>query len=146
MPLPSMPGARPLSGAEALRLMRRSGGRAGDRFGEGGLILTPFRAVASFVRRRWLDLTVTFVVAYFAYHAVHGERGFLSWIDRTREVEVARHELARLQAQHQTLGQRVARLRPGRADADAVEEELRRLGYVRPDEVILLPQAPPPGR
>ena len=128
MPVRSIPGDLPLPGAEIL--------------GGGGPLTAPLRAGRALARRYWLDLAVAFVVAYFAYHAVHGERGFLSWIDRTREVEVARHELTRLRQERETLAERVGRLRPGQADADAVEEELRRLGYVRPDEVILLPQAP----
>ncbi len=90
------------------------------------------------VRARWLLLPLTLLLAYFAYHAVHGQRGLIAWMDLRREVARAERELAALEAERKRLADRVEALRPGQTDADLLESELRRLGYLRPEEVIVL--------
>jgi cell division protein FtsB len=105
------------------------------------LLGLPLRWVA----RRWTLLVACAVLAYFAYHAVHGGRGLLAWVDRNREVEAARAELGAVTDERATLERRLRDLQPGRADRDILEEELRQLGYIRQNEVIVLtPDEPPP--
>jgi len=95
------------------------------------------------IRARWLLLPLTLLLAYFGYHAVHGKRGLLAWMDLRREVARAERELAALEAEREALARRVEALRPGQTDADLLESELRRLGYLRPEEVIVLVEPEP---
>ena len=97
------------------------------------------QAIGLWLRGRWLAFVVTAILAYFGYHAIHGQRGILAWVDKSRELEHAKQKLAELDAERAGLERRVAGLQPDRLDPDLLEEELRKLGYVRPDEVILLP-------
>lgn len=94
--------------------------------------------------RRWALLAACAVLAYFAYHAVHGRRGLLAWVDRNREVEAVRAELAAVSTEGEAIERRRRDLQPGRADRDLLEEELRQLGYVRQNEVIILTPDEPP--
>ena len=87
---------------------------------------------------RWPLFLACGVLAYFGYHAVHGERGFLAWVDRNREIEAARLDLAQLTAEHDQLQHRIDGLKENALDRDLLEEELRKLGYVRSDEVLVL--------
>ncbi len=98
------------------------------------------------IRARWLLLPLTLLLAYFTYHAVHGRRGLIAWMDLRREVALAERRLEALEAERETLARRVEALRPGQTDADLLESELRRLGYLRADEVIVLvePEDEPP--
>ena len=77
--------------------------------------------------------------AYFAYHALQGGNGL--WALRDLDAEAARlsHEAAILHAERERLESRVALLRPDNLDPDLLDEEARRtLGFVRPDEVVIL--------
>lgn len=97
------------------------------------------------VRGRWPALLLGAVIAYFGYHALHGERGLLAWMDKSRDLEAARQELARVEAERAALEREVRAFAEDRIDRDLLEEELRKLGYVRRDEVIILRPAEPPG-
>jgi cell division protein FtsB len=90
------------------------------------------------LKGRWPVVVATAVLAYFGYHALHGERGFLAWIDKSRDLEAARQELARLTEQRQRLERDVRAFQRDSIDRDLLEEELRKLGYVKPNEVIIL--------
>jgi len=90
------------------------------------------------LRGRWLAVGVTLVLAYFGYHAVHGHRGALAWLDRTRELELARQELAEVGGERTRLQRDVRAFQRDQIDRDLLEEELRKLGYVRPGELIIL--------
>ena len=95
------------------------------------------------LRGRWLVVLVTAMLAYFGYHALHGQRGLLAWMDTSRDLEAARYELARLQGERAELDKEVQAFQRDQIDRDLLEEELRRLGYVRPNEVIILEPGQP---
>ena len=107
----------------------------------GRLLAMPLR----WCRGWWPLLVASAVLAYFGYHAVHGQRGFLAWIDRNREIEATRQELAAVQGECAALERRVAGFRPGQLDRDLLEEELRKLGYIKKNEVIVLTPEGKPG-
>ena len=102
------------------------------------------RAVRRWLRSRWLLLLSGLMLVYFGYHAVHGNRGLLAWLDVSRALEAGRAELAAITAQNAELQAGVDALRPDRADPDLLDEELRRLGYVGEREIVILPNEPPP--
>ena len=101
------------------------------------------RTLRAHARGRWLGVLVTAVLAYFGYHALHGQRGLLAWIDKSRGLEAARQDLARIAEERAGLDRQVRAFQQDQIDRDLLEEELRKLGYVRPNEVIVLrPDAP----
>lgn len=81
------------------------------------------------------------LVAYFAYHAVQGERGLLAWWRLQQDLGEAKAEEARLADERARLELRVGLLNPDHLDTDMLDERAHAvLNYGRDDEyVILLP-------
>lgn len=78
------------------------------------------------------------VFAYFAYHAVQGDRGLIAWIKLNQQVQEARIERDRITARRSALAARVRYLQPATLDADLLEERTRAvLGYVHNDDMII---------
>jgi cell division protein FtsB len=88
--------------------------------------------------RRWHFGGALLLLVYFAYHGLHGERGFYAWIDKARSLEEAKQQLARLETDLTALDRTVQGLQPDRSDPDLLEEQLRGLGYIARDEVMIL--------
>ncbi|MFQ5776041.1 MAG: septum formation initiator family protein [Kiloniellaceae bacterium] len=84
------------------------------------------------------------LVAYFAYHAVQGERGLLAWLRLKQELAQANAAEASLAAGRAKLERRVGLLRPDHLDLDMLDERAHAvLNYGRNDEyVIFLPARP----
>ena len=80
-------------------------------------------------------------VAYFAYHAIQGERGLNAWVHLTSELQQATALHQGLVGERQKLEQRVNLLRRESLDPDLLEERARVvLNLGLPDEyVIFLP-------
>jgi len=76
---------------------------------------------------------------YFAYHVVHGDRGLIAWVELQRKVDAMRDALTRIEAQRQTLENRVQLLHPHSLDPDMLEERARAmLNYGYPDDIVIL--------
>lgn len=81
----------------------------------------------------------SFVVFYFAYHALNGERGLYAYFKQSRNLEVSREELTKLTAGRQELEKRVKALSANSLDLDLLDEEARRvLGSANKNEVVIL--------
>ncbi len=79
------------------------------------------------------------VVAYFGYHALHGERGFLAWRELRQDLAAAQAGAARLAGERARLELRVGLLRPDNLDPDLLEERANvLLGYGHEDDLIIL--------
>ena len=79
------------------------------------------------------------LVAYFAFHAMQGDRGVNSWLELKQELAQAQETEAQLLAARQELAHRVGLLRPDHLDPDLLEERARLiLNYGRADEYIVL--------
>ena len=78
-------------------------------------------------------------LAYFAYHAVQGDRGLLAWMALNQQLKQS-HALAdALAAQRAELENRVARLSSSSLDPDLLDERVRAmLNLARPDEVVIM--------
>jgi cell division protein FtsB len=96
------------------------------------------RASRLALRRHWLSALALLGVAYFAYHALHGDRGVYAWRDVNLELAQVRAELAAVEARNAKLQEIVDGLQPDRLDPDLLEEELLRLGYVGARDVVIL--------
>ena len=78
------------------------------------------------------------VIAYFAYHAVQGDRGLIAWWNLRYEIDKADAQLADVEARKETLERRVALLRPQSLDRDMLEERAHMmLGAVEGDDLII---------
>jgi cell division protein FtsB len=78
------------------------------------------------------------VSGYFAWHAVHGERGLMARDKRQADIVSARAELTRAETERGAMERRVAGLRGDRLDRDQLEERARSLlNMVGRDEVIV---------
>lgn len=83
---------------------------------------------------------------YFAYHAVQGERGLISWWQLSQQVEASRMTLGETSVRKAILEHRVALLRPESLDRDMLDERARvMLNLVGADEIVIF-DAPEPGR
>ncbi len=79
------------------------------------------------------------VVGYFVYHSIEGERGILSLLRLSEEVQQARLNYDDLKREREALERRAGLLRSDHLDPDLLEERARAiLNYVRPDEIVIL--------
>jgi cell division protein FtsB len=92
----------------------------------------------SLIRRAAVPALALIVVGTFAAHAIAGPNGILAWGGYHRALEQRQAELAQIQKQEAELKHRSDLLNPNSADPDMADELVRkRLGLVRPDEVII---------
>lgn len=82
-------------------------------------------------------LFLVMVIAYFSYHAISGDRGFLALLQLSQKVEHMQTDLDELKAERLSLEYRVKRLRTESLDLDLLDEQARSLlGYSAPDELV----------
>ena len=80
------------------------------------------------------------LMAYFAFHAVQGDRGLLAWWQLRYQMEVAEAELNVLRDKRAALEHKIALLSPESLDLDLLDERARALfAHARPDELIIIP-------
>lgn len=86
------------------------------------------------------------VVAYFAYHTVHGDRGLVALTHLQSEVARAQSTLDQVRGEREEMERRASLLRPDNLDPDLLEERARAvLNQSHPDDmVILLPRRSAP--
>jgi len=86
------------------------------------------------------------LVAYFAYHAVQGERGIIAWLVLNQQIREAETVAAAGAAERAALERRVALLGPAGLDPDLLDERARiMLGLARGDELVILLDRADPG-
>jgi cell division protein FtsB len=81
-----------------------------------------------------------FLVAYFAFHLVHGDRGLMAWWQVRDGIAASRAVLSDLNEERAKLEHRVHLLRAGSLDPDLLDERVRHvLNHGREDEIMILP-------
>jgi cell division protein FtsB len=81
-----------------------------------------------------------FLIIYFGYHAIAGDRGLLAMLHLSKQVEQSRNDLDQVVADKLILEHRVSLLRDESLDLDLLDEQSRKLlGYVGKEEVIYMP-------
>jgi len=81
---------------------------------------------------------LAFLIFYFAFHALTGDRGLLSSNQRNVTLTERHQELARLRAQRMDLESRARLLRDASLSADLLEERARSLlGYSDPRDYVI---------
>ena len=79
------------------------------------------------------------VIAYFAYHAVEGERGLRAYFALTLQTELAREERDALRHDRMVIERRVNLLKPESLDLDMLDERARVvLNKVHEDDFVIL--------
>ena len=82
-------------------------------------------------------------VAYFAYHAVQGERGLIALWHLNTRIEAARTALAETSLRRRVLERRVKLLGRSSLDPDMLDERARiMLNYASPDEIVIFAEPP----
>jgi cell division protein FtsB len=75
---------------------------------------------------------------YFAWHAMHGDRGLIAREQRLADIASARADLARAEGERDAMERRVAGLRGNRVDRDQLDERARALlNMVGRDEIVV---------
>lgn len=82
------------------------------------------------------------LVAFFAWHTLHGTRGLIALAQTKEEIARARAELARLEAEQGRAERRVSSLRPGSLDRDTLDERARLMLNLASPEEIVIPYGP----
>ena len=104
--------------------------------------MLPLRLNPRRVRRRALVLVpAAAALAYFAFHAIYGQAGYVAWVELRADAARVEAELERVRGLNAELEAAIGGLRPESPDPDAIESALRDLGYVRPDELVVIEPA-----
>lgn len=83
-------------------------------------------------------LTVAFL-AYFGFHAHHGEFGLYSRMQLEERKAALTEQLAKVTSDREALEKRVSMLRDGTIEKDMLDEQARRaLNLSHPDEVTII--------
>ncbi len=79
------------------------------------------------------------LLAYFAFHTIQGEHGWLAWRHLKQELAQGRASETTLAAARTKLARWVHLLQPEHLDPDLLEERAHAvLGFGAPDEVVIL--------
>jgi cell division protein FtsB len=114
----------------------------GTRFAIGGSV----RGLGIFLKRaaKAVALPVLFIgiCFYFAWHAVHGERGTVARSERMERITQAKAERDRAVEDREAMERRVAGLRGPQIDRDQLEERARALLNLHGREELVIPWGP----
>ncbi|MBU4435345.1 MAG: septum formation initiator family protein [bacterium] len=81
---------------------------------------------------------ILFLIFYFVFHALTGERGLLSTSRRNADFAAKTKELKKIHAERMDLEARARLLRSGSLSADLLEERARSLlGYADPKDYVI---------
>lgn len=96
--------------------------------------------------KSWIwSFLALFVLCYFIYHGIHGERGLIRWYSLTQELQQVRQEQLQAHDQRLALENRVRLLRPESIDPDMLDERARfMLNYLKPNENMIMFSSPIP--
>jgi cell division protein FtsB len=84
------------------------------------------------------------LLAYFAYHAIQGDRGLFAWLALNQQLKQAHALSDAADAERAELENRVGRLSSASLDPDLLDERVRAmLNYARQDEVVIMLPAKP---
>ncbi len=101
--------------------------------------MTNTRTISRYVKRSLFPAFCTIVIAYFAYHAINGNRGLIAWQQLQLEVVELQSDLDAMRLERARLEQRIALLQPDNLDPDMLDQRAREiLNLAHPDEIIIL--------
>jgi cell division protein FtsB len=78
------------------------------------------------------------IVGYFAYHAIHGDRGLIALSRLQGEIQQAEGVLGETRGERERMEHRASLLRPENLDPDMLDERARAmLNFSNPDEIVI---------
>jgi cell division protein FtsB len=78
------------------------------------------------------------IVGYFAYHAIHGDRGLIALARLQNEIQQAEGVLEETRGERERVEHRASLLRPDNLDPDMLDERARAmLNFSHPDEIVI---------
>ena len=87
-------------------------------------------------------LAVACLISYIGFHAIQGERGIMTWLQLSYQIDQTREALVMSRTEEQRLAHRVSLLRRDNLDLDMLDERVRAvLNQARPGEIVMF-QAP----
>jgi cell division protein FtsB len=79
------------------------------------------------------------LTGYFAYNLVEGDRGFIAWMQLTRQIAAENTRLDQLRNERAALRLNVSDLTPDHLDPDLLDERVREtLDLVAPNELVIM--------
>jgi len=100
--------------------------------------------VAQRLRDIGAPILATCVVVYIGFHAIQGERGLVTWLKLSQQIEQTRTAVALSRAEERKLAHRVALLRGESLDPDLLDERARAvLNLAHPDDLVIFDSRPP---
>tara|TARA_A100001011_G_C13920213_1_gene678822 strand:+ start:211 stop:477 length:267 start_codon:yes stop_codon:yes gene_type:complete len=80
------------------------------------------------------------LIAFFGFHSLTGERGFLMHDNLDREIAAVREHLQLLKKENSQLESRISLMRSDLVDKDLLEEMVRsELGLFADNDILILP-------
>lgn len=91
------------------------------------------------LQRLWGTLIVLSVIAYFSYHFISGQRGFIAWRNLEIQLQQRQKHLQELNSTIQKLEHSVKLLKSDSVSLDYVEERAKSsLGFAKPNEILVI--------
>jgi cell division protein FtsB len=92
-----------------------------------------------FLRENFMLILGICLCVYFSYHTIQGERSLVRLMQLKQDITAQAYMDDLLSQERIALEDKVKKMRPESIDYDMAEEQARIvLGYVRPDEVVVL--------
>lgn len=88
-------------------------------------------------------LMVAGILAYFGFHAIQGERGILTWLQLSIQIESTQSALSASRAEESRLERRVALMRSDNLDPDMLDERARVvINLADPNDIVIFVNQP----
>jgi cell division protein FtsB len=86
-----------------------------------------------------LSFTGFLLSLYFAFHLVHGDRGYFALKGLEKKLSERQARFAQMENKTAALQQKVRAMRPTSLDLDMLEEQVREnLGYAKQNEIVVI--------
>jgi len=87
----------------------------------------------------WLNTLILCLIAYFCFHSLSGQRGFIAYLKLNKELKNKQFELNILTKKRQYLENKVKLLYPKSVDLDLIDEIARRdMGLISEGENLII--------
>lgn len=98
-----------------------------------------FLTMFAFIKLYKATILIVIFSLYFVYHTVIGQRGILSLIDISKELDVVKQELEQVRFERVTLEHKVKLMNSASLDLDLVEQQAKQvLGVADPRENVII--------
>ncbi len=101
--------------------------------------------IAQRARDMAAPLLATCLVVYIGFHAIQGERGLVTWLQLSQQIEHTQAALALSRGDERKLAHRVALMRGDGLDPDLLDERARDvLNLAHPDDLVIFDERTAP--